>query len=87
MKSHYRIAFNIIPFGCSAITYTATISEPFENFIERNKTKYQSISVILIVPCDKSHYDTHRQFNPGTETYVKLLKRDLVFKKVEEDAD
>lgn len=75
-KEYYRIALNIKPFMCESITYTATISEPFEEFIERNESSHHSISVIFISKCDEEDYEIHRQFNPGKETHVKLLKRD-----------
>ncbi len=74
-REYYRIAFNVIPNMCSPITYTVAVSETFENFIERNSDKYQSIQVILICPCSIEDYNIHSSFNPKN-SFVKLLKRD-----------
>jgi hypothetical protein len=76
-REYYRICFNIIPEGCRPITFTVAISEPFEQFVKRNKTKYRTIQVMLICSCSKEEYQLYKRFNPTDDgCYAKLLKED-----------
>lgn len=78
-EEYYRIAFNLRRLNRKSVTYTytATISEPFEDFIKRNESEVQSLSIIFISKCDKEEYESNREFNHSLETYVNLLQRDL----------
>ena len=73
----YRVVFNIIPFACQPIVYSAAISEPIELFIKRQSDEYQNMQLIFVCPCSEEDYDYYKKYNPCSGAYAKLIKRDI----------